>query len=484
MNGQEKRQLGAFYTPQHTVEYMVNKMTNFDNDSKLLEPSGGDGAFVSVILEKKLLKPEQITVWDINPEVQTGLLKSGIKNIVIKDTLLKTNFVNDSLFQGEKFSHIIGNPPYLNKQSEYIKNNKHKLGKIFEEIGANDTYAMFLYLCSKLLKDNGQLCFIVSDTYLTLGIHKKLRKFLLKNYTINEIILCPKNLFKDTGALVHTSIIYLTNKKSSDTHEVVFNDCRENEINDYNGKKYHTKQKNIILYPDHVFDFNGGAKLLGKIVELKKMVAHLDGGLGMHTTDNNKFLAIINYSGVKYVKNNGVNTEVSVKDIDGKKWKFYHKKGGNNKYYLPAEYAIKWDNESIANYKMPSHYNINDNRQGFIISGICSNLTARLSTIGALWESNKAMCFFPKDPKKYPSEFFIGILNSDIYNKMIKLLNHTNSLQIRDIKKLPMPDFKENDVKTIVEIASSIIKKIENNLEYNFESDQRQINQIVERYFK
>jgi len=67
---------------------------------------------------------------------------------------------------------------------------------------------------------------------------------------------------------------------------------------------------------------------------------------------------------------------------------------------------------------------------------------------------------------------------------MIKLLNHTNSLQIRDIKKLPMPDFKENDVKTIVEIASSIIKKIENNLEYNFESDQRQINQIVERYFK
>ena len=49
MNGIKKRQLGAFYTPEHTVEYMVNKMTNFTNDSKLLEPSGGDGAFVSEI---------------------------------------------------------------------------------------------------------------------------------------------------------------------------------------------------------------------------------------------------------------------------------------------------------------------------------------------------------------------------------------------------------------------------------------------------
>lgn len=484
MTGKEKRQLGAFYTPKHTVEYMVNKMTNFSNDSNLLEPSGGDGAFVSVILREKLLKPEQITVWDISPEVKDGLLKLGIKNIIIKDTLLQTNFANDSLFRGEKFSHIIGNPPYLNKQSEYIKNNKHKLGKIFEEIGANDTYAMFLYLGAKLLKDDGQLCFIVSDTYLTLGIHKKLRKFLLKNYTINEITLCPKNLFKDTGALVRTSIIYLTNKKSPDDHEVVFNDCRENEIDDYEGKKYYTKQKNILLYPDYVFDFNGGAKLLGKIVELKKMVVYLDGGLGMHTTDNSKFLAIVDYDGIKYAKNNGVVTEVSVKDIDGKKWKFYHKKGGNNKYYLPAEYAIRWDSESIVSYKMPNNYNINDNRQGFIISGICSNLTARLSTVGALWESNKAMCFFPKNPDKYSSEFFIGVLNSEIYNKMIKLLNHTNSLQIRDIKKLPLPDFKESDVKIITEISKNIIKKLKNNLEYNFESDQKQINQIVESYFK
>jgi len=150
---------------------------------------------------------------------------------------------------------------------------------------------------------------------------------------------------------------------------------------------------------------------------------------------------------------------------------------------LPAEYAIKWDKESVSNYKMPSHYNLNDDRQGFIVSGICSNLTARLSTVGALWESNKAMCFFPKNSKKYPPEFFVGVLNSDVYNKMVKLLNHTNSIQIRDIKKLPMPDFTDKDIKAVVEVSKNILKNLKHDFDYNFNQDQERINKIVGAYF-
>ena len=137
----------------------------------------------------------------------------------------------------------------------------------------------------------------------------------------------------------------------------------------------------------------------------------------------------------------------------------------------------------MTRYKMPRNFNINENRRGFIISGICSNLSARLSTVGALWESNKAMCFFPKDPKKYSPEFFVGVLNSEVYNKMIKLLNHTNSLQIRDIKKLPMPDFRDNDIKNIAVVSQDIVDRLKTNLNYNFEHEQNQINKIVEKYF-
>jgi methylase of polypeptide subunit release factors len=114
---------------------MISLLNNFNNSSHLLEPCGGDGAFISVILEKSLLKPNQITVWDINPEVRNVMLDSNV-HFEVKDTLLETDFVLDSLFtKVEKYTHIVGNPPYLNKQSEYIKKHKFKLKKYIVKSG-------------------------------------------------------------------------------------------------------------------------------------------------------------------------------------------------------------------------------------------------------------------------------------------------------------------------------------------------------------
>ncbi|MFA6534140.1 MAG: N-6 DNA methylase [Patescibacteria group bacterium] len=483
MDKNRQKQLGAFYTPQHTVEYMVNKFVkSFTSKSNLLEPSGGDGAFVSKILEKRLLSPQQITVWDINPETNKIITKLGIENIVIKDTLLETSLSNSLFNEKQEFSHIIGNPPYLNKQSGYIKKNKGELKKIYKEIGANDTYAMFLYLSCRLLKIYGELCFIISDTFLTLGIHKNLRKFLLTSYTINEITICPKNLFKDTGASVNTCIIYLKNKKPDKNHFVVFNDCRNNQVADYSGIKKRINQREILNNPDYIFGFNGNVTILNKMKVFPKLVDFLNGGLGMHTTNNKAFLGVIDYRGRQF--GNGGLQKIPIEVIKASgDWKFYHKKGGDIKYFSPVEYCIKWDKQSIKNYKISKNLNLESNKDGFIISGICSSLSARIAERGALWESNKAMCFFPKDPLKYPPEFFVGILNSNIYNKIIKLLNHTNSIQIRDIKKLPMPNFKVQEIKIIASISENIIKNIKKDLNYNFEREQKEINKIVSAYF-
>ena len=478
-----KKDLGAFYTPNNVADYMLNLLSDFGGQSNLLEPCGGDGAFVSAILEKKLLKPNQITVWDINPENKNYIKKFAVE-FELKDSLLETSFKGQNLFNEiKRFTHIIGNPPYLNKKSAYLKQNKNKLKKIYKEIGVNDTYALFIYLCCHLLEQNGQLCFITSDTYLTLGIHKKLRKFLLENFVIKNITLCPTDLFRDVGVSVNTAIISLANNKTNNQNTILFNDCRDLEVGDYNGKKYFASQKTLLNYPDYVFDFNENGKLIKNVQRFDKLVDFVDGGLGMHTTNNVKFLGVVDYNGIKYAKN-GIQSIVQADEIKKGGWKFYHKKGGDTKYYLPAEFCIKWDQESIKNYKMPKNFNLNNRRQGFLISGVCSTLSARLATKGALWESNKAMCFFPKNPAKYPSEFFIGILNSDLYNKIIKILNHTNSIQIRDIKKLPFFNFKKQDIQKITKIVKNIIKEKKNNLNYDFSSEQKNINQIVSNYEK
>ena len=65
LNMEEKKDLGAFYTPKKTVEYMVKKLGRISTTAKILEPCGGDGIFVKELI-KQGVKPSQITVWDIN----------------------------------------------------------------------------------------------------------------------------------------------------------------------------------------------------------------------------------------------------------------------------------------------------------------------------------------------------------------------------------------------------------------------------------
>ena len=406
MNKQLKKDLGAFYTPAHTASYMISLFNKLNEKAKLLEPCGGDGIFIKSILNKKLLKPKQIEVWDINLQVEKNIKNLGVK-FTVKDTLLETNL--KSSFQ-PIFTHVIGNPPYLNKQSLYIKNNKNKLKKIYKEIGVNDTYAMFIYLCGNLLSQNGELVFIISDTYRTLGIHKKLRYWILNNFTIKEITLCPPSLFKDSGTMIQTSIIHLVKNKFPKNHKIKFNDCRKNELGDYKGKIWMVSQLDILKYPDYVFYFKNNINLLNVLTSAnEKLVDFLEGGLGMHTTNNKQYLALIDYKDENIQLNKKNKNIVLFQNIkQGNGWKIYHKTGGNNKYYKKPKYAIKWNKEVIKKYKMLNGLEQYKEKQGFIISGVCSSLSARLAYKGAMWESNKAMCFFPKNPRKYPVYFFIG----------------------------------------------------------------------------
>ncbi len=107
---------------------------------------------------------------------------------------------------------------------------------------------------------------------MTLGIHKKLRKFLLENFIVKNITLCPSNLFKDAGALVNARIINLINKKPSKQDNILFNDCRDLEVGNYSGETYFINQNNLLNYPDYIFDFNGNGKLIEKIEKFNKLV--------------------------------------------------------------------------------------------------------------------------------------------------------------------------------------------------------------------
>jgi hypothetical protein len=218
-----RRRLGAFYTPEHTTRHMAAMLTGLDDSSDILEPSGGDGAYVAALLETGLVRPDQIEVWDLDEAVGPVVEEFGIR-FSCHDSLLDAP-------DDVRYSHIIGNPPYLNKQSQYVKANKARLRREYSAIGANDTYAMFIYMGLQRLLPGGQLTFLVSDTFLTLGIHRKLREHLLKHTHISSVTLLPADTFED--ATVRTAIIDLRSGPAPDDHVVQFIDLRAEPAGQY-----------------------------------------------------------------------------------------------------------------------------------------------------------------------------------------------------------------------------------------------------------
>lgn len=483
---QQKKDLGAVYTPASAVDFMIGQLVRGLNEKELssktlLEPSGGDGAFVRPLVRKNIFRPRNITVWDINPETQRDLEEIGDLNVSIKDTLLDTG-LKRNLFTGEVFDFVIGNPPYLNKQSGYIKKNKEFLRENFREIGVNDTYAMFLYLGCSLLKPSGRLVFLISDTYRTLGIHQKLRRYLLENFTIEQITLCPKSLFRGSGVSVSTSIISLKKEVPPNNHSVKFLDCQNGSLDDFCGNFLEVSQDQLRGHEKNEFVFGEDSLTLSSIKSLPRIIDLLDGGIGMHTKDNRRALRLVSREAEK--KDSGP-LHIPESRVDGRVWRFYHKRGGARDYFAEAEHAIRWGKNDRSRYSIPDICSLADTgRKGFVISGVSKRLSARMATPGALWESNKAMCFFPKNPEAYPPEFFVGILNSSVYRRIAAALNHTPSLQIRDIKRLPMFRFSPGDVRVIARLVISIVKKIQKGcLKKDLDADIQKIDSVVNRYF-
>lgn len=434
-----KKELGAFYTPDAVVDYMVKQLSVANLSGRILEPSGGDGAIVRGILRAGI-HPDQITVWDINPAVKPALEELDV-SVLIGDALARETTPGS-------YHAVIGNPPYLNKQSDYIKNNRDWLKTRYISIGAHDTYAMFAWQSLQTLAPGGQLVFLISDTFFSLGVHKKFRQWLLTNTRIDSLTLLPKDTFP--GASVNTVVLSVTATPAPAEHAIKMIDARTTGIA-RPSKPTLVPQADILATPGHVFLVNQADRDdLSFAATLPALMSVLDGGLGMFTRNNTQFLAVITDNGIPRTPARKGQTVIEASKVDGKNWCAYHKRGGDTRWSSPVEHAIRWDASSRAHYTTPSSATAGTDtegkpRQGVAVSGVSSRLSARLAHPGAMWESNKMFTLFPKDPAEHPPLFLLAILNSARYGRLAALTNHTVSLQIRDLRALPLLPFTSQE---------------------------------------
>ncbi|MDB4175580.1 BREX-1 system adenine-specific DNA-methyltransferase PglX [Flavobacteriaceae bacterium] len=207
----------TFLIEEHkNIDDLIAELTNsplriFDTDKAILENN-----IFGVDINDESVEIAKLSLWLRTAQKGRKLsnLNNNIKcgNSLIDDPSVagdkafkwRDEFVN--VFSKGGFDVVIGNPPYVSH--DRVDNKKYLSATYESHQGFADLFCYFYELGVKLLKRDGVLSFITSNSFLKAEYGAPLRKFLLNNSTLLEIInVEDAQMFSD--AIVNSSILSL-----------------------------------------------------------------------------------------------------------------------------------------------------------------------------------------------------------------------------------------------------------------------------------
>jgi len=338
------------------------------------------------------------------------------------------------------FDIVIGNPPYIqlskvkNTTNEYKKYLKEKFGT---SAGRLNTFIFFIHLSTHLLKNKGNLSFIVPNTILSQDYYSNTRKMLTNNVTLTKLIEFEKMPFED--ATVETTIIEYENiqKKEYLIEEGILTEAG------YTKKKIFPISK---IRNNHNFSFLVSASPIIEKVFAKK------------------------YTQLKLLCN--INQGIALK---GDKKLSIHYKNEENKFYKLLDgrninpYSISWDGTyldyNIDRIHSCKREDIFKENEKLLFRRVSSSLIFAydnsqyyaLNTLVVVTLKEKAI----KD--KINIKFILALMNSKLMNyiyvnKFKSKKKVFSEIQATSIGLLPFPNINEFTQNKFVKIVNKIIE--------------------------
>jgi type I restriction-modification system DNA methylase subunit len=116
------------------------------------------------------------------------------------------------------FDAIVGNPPYVRPHNLGTETKKY-LWKHYQTFThKSDLYCCFVENATRLLKAGGLFSYIVSHGWLRLNSFQNLRRFILENYRIRQLVELPYYVFADAQVL--TGIFVLEKSASGQRNKL------------------------------------------------------------------------------------------------------------------------------------------------------------------------------------------------------------------------------------------------------------------------
>lgn len=213
----KKKKLGIFYTDQDLTRYIIERLKISEND-KVIDPSCGNGAFIFGLKSylKNSFKIENVFGIDLDKKV-IDLLKTELKtnydskiidtNFIRSDSINKNNSIYKRIKDG--FDFIVGNPPYVNGK----KNDNYDYKLFSKYINGSVNLSMLSLIRSlSFLALDGVLAFVMPKNFLHIEAYASIRKEVLENYTIEEILVIGSYFKEVRGEQI---VIFIRNRKPS-----------------------------------------------------------------------------------------------------------------------------------------------------------------------------------------------------------------------------------------------------------------------------
>jgi len=377
------------------------------------------------------------------------------------------------IFEQGGFDCVIGNPPYVMLQNlETREVFDYALRKYQSAKYKIDTYQLFIERSIHLLKEGGFIGFITPNTFLK-NIHAEpLRKFILSNVTMHEILLFGYSVF--SAASVDTCVFIFENNKASKksllnvNRAVVPFEIRQlGQINQLAFEKNNRTDFNLSTS-------NNDEVILDKINSKSTSISNFCGAyFGIQTFDRTTYVS-------KVKKNRQYEPIIDGGNIEPFNLKpsteFVHyipsaiKSGGSEKIYRQDRIFIRQIGATpVATFVPANIFTLNTIYNVYLKEEGCANLKYLLGVI-----NSKVAKFFWKKNNSDEKKTFPKIKKEAILSIPVPVIEKENKKYHDEVIKLVDQLLKLNEEKQNVTLQSRI-DQIQNRIDY---SEQR-INEIM-----
>jgi len=437
------------------------------------------------------------------------------------------------------FDIVLANPPYGVNVDNNLRNHYFNQRSENERGQSKDSYGIFLARGLQLLRSNGTLSYIVSDTWRTIKSHRPLRRRFLETTTVFHVLDLPPWIF---DATVDTCVVTLKKSTPEEDHKLTAGDLTGIVKGDWKGlsdnliavsdqgpdiqtltcARYTYNQSATYNFSNLSF-FIASPKLFGimndsvpitigennisihtiefnnrniQLIKLDEMVEEICGGIKSY--NNRRYIRtwggtatypqvdrnlIVNRQLTEEEKQNGI-------EIIDEHTPFYltFEKGGKtikenfcfNNYYYPTEFYFPWDKNTVEELT-PINALRNKHRYfsegiGLTAAGVYSPLF-RFAKL-ELFQNGFQVIFFKEFVNK---DAILGVLCSTLIRYLFNVyINHSVNSNAQDIELIPIPIVLDD---SLPEKVNEIISTLRTDPEHNYLEVQKEIDNLIYEFY-